>query len=86
LNCAVNHVTTDASASTGSQTIKIISIKAYCSMAETWHVFNAPLLLIAQVMGSLVQKQVQFLDMVWKRDQNLMNPFAPTNKPMKPWG
>ena len=43
LNCAVNHVTTEASASTGSQTIKIISIKAYCSMAETWHLFNAPL-------------------------------------------
>jgi len=43
LNCAVNHVTTNASASTGSQTIKIISIKAYCSMAETWHIFHAPL-------------------------------------------
>ncbi|MFN6375407.1 MAG: FAD-dependent oxidoreductase [Chitinophagia bacterium] len=44
LNCAVCNVETAASesSSTASHDVNINSIKAYCSMAETWYIFHAP--------------------------------------------
>ena len=44
LNCAVSSVATIASKTenTDSNDLRIESIKAYCSMDETWHIFHAP--------------------------------------------
>jgi hypothetical protein len=44
LNCGVSSVETTFSDnnSSASSNLRVLSIKAYCSMAETWHLFFAP--------------------------------------------
>jgi FAD dependent oxidoreductase len=44
LNCAVCEVATNAQENPSSEAanLRVVSVKAYCSMAETWHVFHAP--------------------------------------------
>ena len=44
LNCAVSSVVTSEAQNdnSSSKNLKIVSIKAYCAMAETWYLFYAP--------------------------------------------